>query len=364
MKTNRYFKIGLPLILALVILPAWYGLAQAQKPGPASPETANAVTAAITPVMGYQGRLAESGAPVNGSRSMTFRLYTASSGGTLIWAEGPKTITVTNGLFYTALGEVTPFDTSVMNNMDQNLWLEVIVGSTTLPRQRLMGAPYAFSLAPGADIEGNMAAGQSVLKALNTGAGYGILGESIDGYGIYALSNTGHGMYARSGGSGLAGAGLLAEATGTNGVAAWALSNSTDTTLVASNDGSGPLFKGFGGNGGEHEFIILNDGTVEQDRAANGLVKAAVTATCGTSVGITRSFTSLGGTITISPGGSAGSCTVNFGATIDDRYWIASAPTNADRLATCTATSGTSLNCFRFNAAGEGVSGTIMILVY
>lgn len=366
MNTNRFLTLLVLAVFAFTFLPSSIGYGQDTSTAGDPPEVMNEPSAVITPVMSYQGRLVESGTPVNGNRSMTFRLYNAApSGGTLVWQEGPKTITVSNGLFYTALGDLTPFDTNTMNQMDQNLWLEVVVEGVTLPRQRLMGAPYAFSLAAGADIEGNMPAGQSVLKAQNTGGGWGVYGDSANSYGVYGLSDTSHGIYARSTGVGLNGSALLAEAGSSNGIAIWAHSNSADTTLVSSNDGAGPLFKGFGGNGGEHEFIILNDGTVQQNLSASGLVKAGVSATCSNSLSsIARSFNNVGGTITISNGATVGTCVIDFGFQVNDRFFVSQNQGASARNVACGATTPNTLTCFRFDDTGTGINGNIMVLVY
>ncbi len=57
---------------------------------------------------------------------------------------------------------------------------------------------------------------------------------------------------------------LMSENTGTSGVAAYFKSYGTDATVVFGQDATatGPLFKGFGGNGGEEEISIANDGEI------------------------------------------------------------------------------------------------------
>jgi len=67
--------------------------------------------------------------------------------------------------------------------------------------------------------------------------------------------------------AGLAGAAVYARSNNTSnaGIALWAHNDhttSTDAAAVFSNDGTGALLKGFGGNGGEDEFRIDNDGTL------------------------------------------------------------------------------------------------------
>ncbi|MBN2550831.1 MAG: hypothetical protein JXB15_16835, partial [Anaerolineales bacterium] len=100
----------------------------------------------------------------------------------------------------------------------------------------------------------------------NTSAGPGLWGYSASGYGLQGSSASGHGVYADSSGSGLAGSALYAKNTSDSGVSLWAHNSSpsnTNATLALSNDGSGDLLKGFGGDGGEDEFRFKNDGTFQ-----------------------------------------------------------------------------------------------------
>ncbi len=101
-------------------------------------------------------------------------------------------------------------------------------------------------------------------------AGIGVKAESDGGDALYAkTNNSGYhaGNFTTSVGSGLSGAALYARtynATG-QGIALWAHNDhtaSTDSTVIISNDGSGALIKGFGGNGGNDEFRIDNDGSL------------------------------------------------------------------------------------------------------
>ena len=70
--------------------------------------------------------------------------------------------------------------------------------------------------------------------------------------------------YFKGSSSGLTYPTLMSENTGTSGVAAYFKSYGTDATMVLGQDATatGPLFKGFGGNGGEEEISIANDGEI------------------------------------------------------------------------------------------------------
>jgi len=115
------------------------------------------------------------------------------------------------------------------------------------------------------------ASGTYALYANGPGTGGAIYATSSTGTGIYATTSASSGdkragIFVSSTGTGLNGSVILANAAHANGVAMYALNSSassTDATIVASNNGSGPLFKGFGGDGGGHEIIIYNDGSVD-----------------------------------------------------------------------------------------------------
>lgn len=98
---------------------------------------------AVPQVLNFQGRLVESGLPVSGSRSMLFKIYDAPSGGAQLFSES-RTVSVSTGIFNVLIGETTSggIPLSVFNGSDR--YVEVQVGSQTLPRQRVVSVGYAF----------------------------------------------------------------------------------------------------------------------------------------------------------------------------------------------------------------------------
>lgn len=87
----------------------------------------------------YQGSLKSGGAPATGSYDITFRLWSAASGGTLLGTQVRNNVPVTNGLFKADLD----FGANNFNNTDR--WLEIIVeGQALNPRQPVTRAPYAI----------------------------------------------------------------------------------------------------------------------------------------------------------------------------------------------------------------------------
>ncbi len=93
-------------------------------------------------ILNYQGTLTDnSGNPVNGSKTMVFRVYDAAAGGTALWSSSSMTVNVQNGLFNVAL---EGFSSTLFSG--DSRYLEVVVaGETQIPRKRLASVPYAIN---------------------------------------------------------------------------------------------------------------------------------------------------------------------------------------------------------------------------
>jgi hypothetical protein len=80
----------------------------------------------------------------DGTYSMTFRLYTTSSGGSNIWLETHDNMDVTSGVYSAVLGLINPFTIP----FDQPYFLGISVdgGAEVSPRLRLTASPYTLSL--------------------------------------------------------------------------------------------------------------------------------------------------------------------------------------------------------------------------
>jgi microcystin-dependent protein len=96
------------------------------------------------PPLSVQGTLKNSdGTSVaDGRFDMTFRLYTASSGGTAIWSESQANVQVRAGVYSVRLGTVNPINIT----FTENLFLGTTVGNGAeiVPRTRLTSSPYAL----------------------------------------------------------------------------------------------------------------------------------------------------------------------------------------------------------------------------
>ncbi len=111
----------------------------------------------LAPMMSYQGRLTSAaGQPLDGAYSFSFRLFQAPTGGTAVYTE-TKDIVVADGLFDTSIGPSTVMEGMRPEWLAQPLWLDVTINGEVLePRKQLLGAPYAFTLMPGAVISSTL----------------------------------------------------------------------------------------------------------------------------------------------------------------------------------------------------------------
>lgn len=119
--------------------------------------------AAISHTINYQGFLTDTatGLPIDTGKDMQFAIYSAATGGTLLFTEsrcgsGNARVTVSKGRYQVELGSTTAsgIPASVFTG-NANAWLEVRVDpdnncagfETLTPRVRLQSAPYAFQAA-------------------------------------------------------------------------------------------------------------------------------------------------------------------------------------------------------------------------
>ena len=123
-RNDKVVGLGLGILLVLVMIPC----------------TALAVPQEIN----YQGYLTDAGGnPLNDRVEMTFRMYNAPSGGSLLWWEGPSAVTVTEGVFNVVLGSSSPIDAGIL---DGDCYLGITVGtdSEMSPRMKLTSGAYSI----------------------------------------------------------------------------------------------------------------------------------------------------------------------------------------------------------------------------
>jgi len=113
----------------------------------------------------YQGKLTDAtGVGYNDTLDMSFRIFTAPTGGAALWTENHHApgndVPIVKGLFDVALGSITPINL----DFDVDYWLEITVdGNILLPRVKLNSSPYAYRAAIADSVVGGSAAGDTAL---------------------------------------------------------------------------------------------------------------------------------------------------------------------------------------------------------
>ncbi len=101
------------------------------------------VEAAVPHLVCYQGQAVDAqGVPLQGPYTLTFRLYDAETGGTIVWQEVQPDVPLNKGHFSVLLGQVTVLTL----DWSQPVWLTTQLGTDPelLPRQRITSVPLAI----------------------------------------------------------------------------------------------------------------------------------------------------------------------------------------------------------------------------
>jgi hypothetical protein len=155
----------------------------------------------------YQGHLYDANQVANNLYDFQFKLYDANSGGTKKGNDvNIPDVDVIDGYFTVNLD----FGSSVFDG--NAVWLQIGVRqgnlsdpnvyNILLPRQLVTPTPYAIkanTFNVPADVSGSTSATNAVIKATNTGNGYGLYGYSLSNYGVYGYSSAVPGIYGYSG---------------------------------------------------------------------------------------------------------------------------------------------------------------------
>ena len=160
----RYFvpNVGTLILMALMLL---VYRASAAPNGPAAPD-------ATPGTISYQGMLNDAaGQPVNSAGiAMTFRLYSAPTGGTALWTEahtGANALPVSSGLFNALLGSLTPFSA---NLFDSTVYLGVqVAGDAEMSPRIIVGAaPYTINGGSATIVDGSITTTKLADNAVTT----------------------------------------------------------------------------------------------------------------------------------------------------------------------------------------------------
>jgi hypothetical protein len=241
---------------------------------------AGGVLADIPQMVGYQGMVTDnSGNPVaDGTYTMRFRIYTAVTGGTLLWDSNNQSVTLAGGVFSVMLGE-SP-QPALGLAFDQDYWLLVTFsGQNQSPRKRLGSVGYAYmasGVVPGTLIEGSVTGGTAcAIKGRNTaftGLNYGVRGEntSSSGVGTYgwgsATTGTNYGVYGIT--SSTSGRGVYGAASTTAGT------NYGGRFYTASSSGRG--VHGRAGNASGTSYGVYGESAGSLGRGVYGVATSTV----------------------------------------------------------------------------------------
>jgi hypothetical protein len=107
-----------------------------------------AALADVPGLMNYQGTLTDDeGVALDTTVSMTFSIYTDSTGGSIVWTETQLSIVVDRGLFNVLLGRVNPLTDVIFGSSSRWLGVQVESDPELEPRQRIASVGYSFRAA-------------------------------------------------------------------------------------------------------------------------------------------------------------------------------------------------------------------------
>lgn len=155
-------------------------------------------------LISLQVRVLQTGAPLDADLDLTFEVYTAQSGGTLLWSESQTAVPVRNGILAVKLGAVASLGNVFKSGLGATTdrWVAIKqAGSEIVPRVRLTAVPYAqgSSAADVASSLWNSATGTALLVA--------DIPAAIDGQGLEADGSGQIRIASSAAGNGLTGGG-------------------------------------------------------------------------------------------------------------------------------------------------------------
>jgi hypothetical protein len=289
---NRPWRVTKVLVIA-AILAGVFGVF-------VKPQTASAANPATISFQGKIVALSNGTNVVDGSYSVVFKLYTASSGGSTVWTETQGSVSVAGGVFQVSLGSVCPFYTANACNSStpldftaNNYYLTVtFAGDTEMsPRIQMQSVPYALNadtanklggltssqyvqLAQGvAQTDSSITAPSLFINKTNASGTPNILQVQKSNTDTMVLDNSGNLILGASSGSN-----ILTMVRTQNVLSVATISNTNAGTAAAAgftaynNASTGFGFFGIGGTGYTTVPIIQNRAAISTGSAANGIV--------------------------------------------------------------------------------------------
>jgi hypothetical protein len=144
MSRKRTILLAASLAVAVIVVALLWTLDTARA---ASQAALQAAAPPIAPSINYQGQLTDpSGTSVeDGVYTMTFGIYNSATTGFPLWTQ-TSAVTVTNGLFDVALGDISnPVDATVFSGGPRWLGVQVDPDPEMTPRQLFRSVPYAIT---------------------------------------------------------------------------------------------------------------------------------------------------------------------------------------------------------------------------
>jgi len=206
--------------------------------------SASAQAAPTTETIDFQGFLKDgSGLAVNGSVTVTFRIFNAPVAGTQIWTE-IQTLTAVNGSFFAQLGMTTPLPITALA-ANANLFLELLISGDSIPltpRFAMTGSISAFYAYQAGDVQNSNINPRSINIVAPTGA-YAVaisgIGPIISPTGAWLGPSAGMGATGPTGATGLSGSAGSTGSTGpTGGTGAAGPTGSSGSTGPSGADGN------------------------------------------------------------------------------------------------------------------------------